>query len=1026
MGSSSINRLLLLGVAFHLLCISSIFDIYFQSPVESGIPSLNYTESPPAKRVILFTLDGCRVDKLFQVVAGKAAHYDLHVKGTSTITDSRATDGDDVRPPFLGQVMRHRGSWGVSHNHVPTESRPCHVALTAGMYEDPHAVTTQWTSHPVPFDSVFNQSSTSFIYGNRDVVPMLAKYAPQVTEEHYTAREEMDMVRRDASLMDEWVFTKVKDLFARGTKSRDLDLYTQLHQEKLVLYCHFLSTDVVGPIDGADSTKYLQSIAVVDGLIEQIQELVEEYYGQDGQTAYVVTGDHGMDLLGDHGDDEPAMTRTALIAWGAGVQGPEMASSLATTGFDIELPTQSRAELLERLESQVVEEQLAAREWKAVLDLKRKDVMQVDVAPLVSALAGLPYPRNSVGILPFTYLKKNTYRALAMRANAQQLYQHASRKEEVTRAHRGILFFPYTPLHSRVLDLEARIDEAIGNMSEGTSDVKLDDAHRVVEIMNQEMVDICQRAISYYQTYDWMFLRGSIVFGYIGWVGVMIIGYLHPSAFQVRWLFTHTVSVKFLAAMAAMIWWRYLANSPLTYYLYGLCPLVLWKFIWSHREELQAGLPTGRNSWYRCIFRVASLCAFLELVALGYRRRDMFTLLFVLLAFWPRVGVDKVLEKSNSFELTTRSRGENFLSPSFCWSASCLVLAVFPCLSSFYTEDTSLVYIGSFLVLALACIVEWCISAGPVSRSQWKAALSVLVRALPVLLALVTLQWTTNFLDNKKIPPSILFMANWTCAVAPPILMLIAATCRSKTAPFRLANGHDLEGQPTSKDTVHVMLVQFTRVTVAFTPAFALLSTAYEVLFYVALCSALISWIRIEAEETLLIGVSPAREVQRALMLLLFAQMAFFGTNSVASITSFKLSSSGRFLTGSGSQALVVLKLLIPHIVVGSAFRLILLLPSGSVKKELRKRSQWVALYHLVAVSCADALAVHLLFRVTNQGSWKQMGNSIADFCIVNAQIVLLPTVVGLARVFVGRDLESSCDECDDAVEKSDEDGKKD
>ena len=112
MGSSSINRLLLLGVAFHLLCISSIFDIYFQSPVESGIPSLNYTESPPAKRVILFTLDGCRVDKLFQVVAGKAAHYDLHVKGTSTITDSRATDGDDVRPPFLGQVMRHRGSWG--------------------------------------------------------------------------------------------------------------------------------------------------------------------------------------------------------------------------------------------------------------------------------------------------------------------------------------------------------------------------------------------------------------------------------------------------------------------------------------------------------------------------------------------------------------------------------------------------------------------------------------------------------------------------------------------------------------------------------------------------------------------------------------------------------------------------------------------------------------------------------------------------------------------------------------------------
>ncbi|KAK4651692.1 Glycosyl phosphatidyl inositol anchor synthesis [Podospora pseudocomata] len=939
-------RFLAIAVIFHLAYIYSIFDIYFVSPIVSGMRLFEVERSPsqraPADRLVLFVGDGLRADKAFQ------SHPEPYPK----------SDNDLVpRPlaPFLRSKILEKGTFGVSHTRVPTESRPGHVALIAGLYEDVSAVTTGWKMNPVNFDSVFNRSRHTWSWGSPDILPMFEHGAVPGRVDAYMYGHEMEDFSSDALVLDLWVFDHVKELFAEAKTNKTLG--DALRQDRIVFFLHLLGLDTTGHFHRPYSKEYLNNIKVVDQGVKEITELIEDFY-RDGRTAFVFTADHGMSDWGSHGDGHPDNTRTPLISWGSGVAKPELYPGGVAPGHDE-----------------------YSSDWN--LDhVRRHDVAQADIAALMAYLIGVEFPANSVGELPLPFLAADLKeKAKASLVNAQGVLEQYRVKEEQKMA-TELRYRPYKPLSENGLTAERRVADVKKLIRSGNYEEAIEESAALMKIG--------LGGLKYLQRYDWLFLRALITIGYFGWMAyalttVIDLHVLHGKVKPSRTLGGTVVASSILVALYASF---VISKSPPTYYLYAFFPVFFWEGVYARRESIAAGgkqlfghVKSGA-SVVSLLFNTAIYIAIIVSLALGYIHREILTGLYAIGAFWPIAYGFSFLREHAALSAT--------------WFLSCLAMSTFTLLPAMKTEDVNQIVGGGCIMVLIGLVYlmfeDYILAdfsrpteqASPTQNHFSRTLVGVQIGLTA--LAMVVTRSSALSLQAKQGLPRGNQIVGWVVLVL-SLLMPLAY----KLVPSNESNTHYL----------HRLLIIF----LTCAPTFVILTISYEGLFYVAFSAVLVSWVRLEHA---IYRASPPPppspegidhrpltlpDLRTSLFFLVLIQSAFFSTGNVASVSSFSLESVLRLIPifdPFSQGALLILKLMIPFALISANL--------GILNKRLGVAPS--ALF-MTVMAVSDVLTLYFFWVVKDEGSWLEIGSTISHFVIASLLCVFVAALEPVSGVFI-------------------------
>lgn len=924
--------LLAIGVVFHLIYLWSIFDIYFVSPLVHGMEEHRSTEEPPAKRLFFIVGDGQRADKTL----GKIYHP--------------RTDKEEYLAPYLRSVILNNGTYGLSHTRMPTESRPGHVAMIAGFYEDVSAVTKGWKENPVDFDSVFNQSTHTYSFGSPDILPMFSQGASVGRVDTWMYGHEFEDFTSSSIELDKFVFDRVYSLFENSTS--DDDLNREIRQDGNVFFLHLLGTDTAGHSYRPYSIEYYDNIQYTDHEISKLVKYVNEFFN-DEESAFIFTADHGMSDLGSHGDGHPNNTRTPIICWGKGCNKP------------VEINAKDNEYLLDDFEMGEM------KNWN--LDhIKRHDIKQADIAPLMSYLIGLNYPVNSVGELPLSFIddleskkiKGLYYNSLSL------LEQYNVKHYEVEKNQFHFKEFDKFEAKS-IEDYKSDIIDLISSM-ESEPELEIE-AVKLIEEFNSVIIE----GLDYLQKYNWLMIRTIVTFGFIGWIVYSFANFLQMFIIPPEKLLKSNQSILlklfFLTVGSSIAYVFHYEKLPVNYYFYLLFPIFFWYEILKNINNLIIGFNIffdGLSNTLR-VMLFLSIIIFFESIAIGFENRAVFSYIYIILStLYPILLFGKgVFKNFQNFQI------------SLTWSITCLLLSLFPIQNPVKTESINLI-LSSGLIMALIGILGFSFLKKSMSEQTKK------IIVFQILLILFSLYSTTKAvisLTKRNGLPLDAQIIGWLVLVISFISPIILHTYY-KNSNYK---------------------IRFLIIFLTMAPTFTILTISFEGYFYILYSLMIFQWIEIESQSNHSNHNKNLKLLRISIIGFFNLQISFFGTGNVSSISTFSLDSVYRLLPifdPFPMGALLMVKLIIPYALLSTGLGLI------NLKLGFRKFS-----VTSLIISVCDLLSLWFFYQVKTEGSWLDIGVSISNYCLA----IFGALFIGIVEV--GSGIVLSGVEIEDTSEKSEE-----
>ncbi|RKP21014.1 alkaline phosphatase-like protein, partial [Rozella allomycis CSF55] len=696
---------LFIGLVFHCIYLFSIFDIYFRTPIVHGMTPHRVEADAPAKRLVLIvgksfydliSGDGLRADKLFE---------------------------SNFRAPYLHSLIANNATYGISHTRVPTESRPGHVAIIAGFYEDVSSVTKGWKMNPVEFDSVFNQSRHTWSFGSPDILPMFKHGARDTSKiETFMYDSHFEDFSKDAIELDKFSFDMFDELLKNATN--DHILHERLHSDQIVFFLHLLGLDTNGHTYGPHSESYYKNIKYVDKKIKELESKLNEFYNHDRKTAYIFTADHGMSDLGSHGDGDPDNTRTPIIAWGAGINFPVKA-----------------------LEDKILEDY--SKTWPAS-KFKRNDINQADVAPLMQAsLIGIPFPVNSVGEIPFAYLNSSEkFKSLSLLTNAIGIFLQFETKKK-SKNQTDFFFKDFKPLIS--LDSN-KFQKHVETLIEFG---KYNESNKI----SLDIIEKSLEGLKYFQTYDWILLRTIVSFGYVSWMIYSTLStlelYGNPNLNGKGENKTLKIVIGlFLSCVLLLILW--LKTSPIQYYIYASFPIFFYFKIIQSRIQLRFNLIKG------IVVPLSVYCGGLIFLVGSYYDRFYLAFGCFILSFWSFLKKSSML-LSVSWFITLNLLAVSFFRPVvkienvFDLNFGVLCILLTSALGLIYIKRVINHYNPFCIIQIIVFILNSYIVSDTIQNLSSKAGLPLLNQYL--IFSLSLLFWNRRSIENYYDRTLIIFLA---------------------------------------------------------------------------------------------------------------------------------------------------------------------------------------------------------------------------------------------------------------------------